>query len=121
MTERLFLFILIIHFLADFGLQTHEQANKKSSDWLILFYHVGVYSLVWLIASWFWFGEFFHALLFSLITFCIHYITDAITSRISKPFFEKNDYHNGFVVIGFDQILHYIQLWLTFNYINQII
>ena len=118
MTSQLFLFILLIHFLADFGLQTHEQATKKSSNRLMLFYHVGVYSLIWLIASWFWFDELYLAWLFAGITFASHYITDAITSRISKPFFDKGDFHNGFVVVGFDQILHYIQLWLTFDLIN---
>lgn len=118
MTERLFLFILLIHFLADFGLQTHEQATKKSSDWLMLFYHVGVYSLVWLIGAWVWFDSVIIAIIFAAITFMSHYITDAITARVSKPFFTNNDYHNGFVVVGFDQILHYIQLWLTFNLIS---
>ena len=120
MTEQLFLFILLIHFLADFGLQTYEQATKKSSDWLMLFYHAGVYSLIWLIASWFWFDKFYLAFLFTGITFGSHCLTDAITSRVSKPFFENNDYHNGFVVVGFDQILHYIQLWLTFNLISNL-
>ena len=120
MTEQLFLFILLIHFLADFGLQTHDQATQKSSNWLMLFYHVGVYSLIWLMASWFWFDELYLALLFAGITFALHYVTDAVTSRISKPFFDKGDFHNGFVVVGFDQILHYIQLWLTFNFINNL-
>ena len=120
MTDKLFLFIILVHFLADFGLQTHEQATKKSSDWLMLFYHVGVYSLVWLVGAWIWFDNIILAFLFAGITFIAHYITDAITSRVSKPFFENGDYHNGFVVIGFDQILHYIQLWLTFNLINNI-
>lgn len=51
---QLIIFILLIHFLADFGLQTHEQATKKGegkslfNKWL--FYHVGVYTLIWSIA-----------------------------------------------------------------------
>ncbi len=120
MTDQLFLFILLIHFLTDFGLQTHDHATQKSSDWLMLFYHVGVYSLIWLMASWFWFGNFFPAIMFTTITFIVHFITDAITSRVSKPFFENGDYHNGFVVVGFDQVLHYIQLWLTFDFVNNL-
>lgn len=89
MTESLFLQILLIHFLADFGLQTHEQATLKGVDNKWLFYHVGVYSLIWLIASWSILGEFENALIFSLITFFSHYLTDWLTSRIGKPFWGK--------------------------------
>ena len=117
MTEQLFLWILVIHFLADFGLQTHEQATMKGKFNLWLFYHVGVYSVIWLICSFIFFGEIWDAVLFSLITFIFHYCTDWITSRIGKPFWEKQDLHNGFVVVGFDQVLHYIQLYYTFKYI----
>ena len=120
MTEQLFLFILLIHFLADFGLQTHDQATQKSGNWMMLSYHVGVYSLIWLLAAWAMFGAFTPAFIFAGITFTAHFITDAITSRVSKPFFENDDYHNGFVVVGFDQVLHYIQLWLTFDFVNNL-
>ena len=42
-----------------------------------------------------------------------HWVTDFLTSRIGKPFWDKGDFHNGFVVVGFDQVLHYIQLVAT--------
>lgn len=106
-------FILLIHFLADFGLQTHEQATNKSTSLVWLSYHVGVYSLMWLLASFAYFGDIQLALEFSLITFFFHWITDFATSRIGKPFWEKQDLHNGFVVVGFDQVLHYLQLVAT--------
>ena len=112
--EFLWLFILLIHFLGDFGLQTHEQATNKSSSDKWLFYHVGVYSMIWFLASWIWFGSAETAFVFASITFIFHFLTDFATSRIGKPFWEKGDIHNGFVVVGFDQILHYIQLHLTF-------
>ena len=112
---QLVIYTLLIHFLADFGLQTHEQATKKGqgSSFLntALIQHVAVYSLVWL----FGFGvlEFGHVnfsygiiFVFSVITFITHYATDWFTSRISKPFFSNQDYHNGFVVVGFDQLIH---------------
>jgi hypothetical protein len=118
LTEKLFIFILLIHFLADFALQTDEQAKGKSTYVKWLLYHVGVYSIIWLMASWFYFGDFGRAILFSSITFVAHYITDYITSRIGKPFWDKGDYHNGFVVVGFDQILHYLQLYYTFKLIS---
>lgn len=110
------IFILLIHFLADFALQTPEQAEKKSTDSWALAAHVLVYSGVWWIASAIYLG-WDQGALFACITFSAHFLTDFVTSRLSKPFFSKKDYHNGFVVVGFDQMLHYIQLILTFNYL----
>ena len=108
------IFLLLIHFLADFGLQTHDQAINKSTSNLWLFYHVGVYSIVWLIAMYSFTDIFIESLVFTIITFICHFGTDYITSRISKKFFAKDDYHNGFVVVGFDQLLHAIQLIYTY-------
>ena len=103
--EQLFLFILLIHFLADFGLQTHEQAINKSTSHKWLFYHVGVYSIIWMFASYIYFMDVSKALIFSIITFVAHYLTDFATSRIGKPFWKDGkDLHNGFVIVGFDQI-----------------
>lgn len=118
-TGQLFLFILLIHFLADFGLQTHDQATNKSKSNKWLAYHVSVYSIMWLFASYVYFGSWILAVIFAVITFCCHFITDWATSRIGKPFWEKQDLHNGFVVVGFDQVLHYIQLYYTFEFIAQ--
>jgi len=111
--DFIFIYIMLIHFLADFGLQTHDQAVNKSTshDWL--FKHVGVYSLIWLIATIPIFG--IYSFSFAWITFMTHYITDYCTSRIGKPFWEKEDMHNGFVVVGFDQMIHFITLWYTFK------
>ena len=114
-SDKIFVFILLIHFLADFGLQTNDQAINKSSSNIFLFYHVGVYSLIWLIASYIIFLNVIMAILFSLITFLFHFGTDWVTSRVGKPFWSKGDYHNGFAVVGFDQLLHYIQLYYTFR------
>ena len=118
-TDQLFLFILLIHFLADFGLQTHDQATNKSKSNTWLAYHVGVYSIVWLFAAYVFYGNWYLAAIFAVITFCCHYMTDWATSRIGKPFWEKQDLHNGFVVVGFDQVLHYIQLYYTFEFVTQ--
>ena len=117
LNAQLFLFILLIHFLADFALQTHDQSTNKSSSNKWLVYHVGVYSIVWLFASYVYFGSWALAGIFTAVTFCSHFITDWATSRIGKPFWDKQDLHNGFVVVGFDQVLHYIQLYYTFQFV----
>ena len=116
---QVFILILLIHFLADFALQTHEQAQKKGQGksfwnrWLA--YHVGVYTLIWGVT--FWFLPLQHGLdniwtwlLFMLSIGVPHYVTDYLTSRIGKPFWESGDFHNGFVVVGFDQVVHYLCL-----------
>lgn len=117
--DFLFIYILLIHFLADFGLQTHEQATGKGVGPKFinkqLFYHVGVYSLIWLIATIPVLEYNLRFIPFVMITFTCHYLTDWCTSRIGKPYWEKGDYHNGFVIVGFDQILHYLQLYFTFK------
>lgn len=112
--DFLFVYIMLIHFLADFGLQTHDQATNKSTSNIWLAKHVGVYSLIWLVATIPIFGI-LGAILFSVCTFTTHYITDFITSRIGKPFWDKKDLHNGFVVVGFDQLVHFITLYYTFK------
>jgi hypothetical protein len=110
--------MLVIHFLADFSLQTHDQANKKSTDIAHLARHVLTYSLVWLVVSYCIWESVSIALLFAGITYVCHYITDYITSRIGKPFWESGDYHTGFVVVGADQVAHYLQLIYTHHLIQ---
>lgn len=106
--------ILLIHFLADFGLQTHDQAINKSSSNKYLLMHVGVYTGVFLAFAFCTMNP-WSALAFGLITGIFHFATDYTTSRISKPFFESKDFHNGFVVVGADQFLHVAQLLLTYK------
>ncbi len=98
--------ILLIHWLADFVLQTDWQAKNKSSNNYALLTHTGVYSLIWLVIL----GP-----MFALITLVAHTITDYFTSRLNKYLWEKGDVHNFFVSVGFDQILHYVQLFLTYQ------
>lgn len=98
--------ILLIHWVADFVLQTDWQAKNKSINNNALLTHTGAYSIVWLVI----FGP-----LFGLITFVTHTVTDYFTSRLNKYLWEKGDVHNFFVSVGFDQVLHYVQLFLTYQ------
>ena len=117
MSDIIFITMILIHFLADFGLQTHDQATKKSSSGIWLSYHVGVYSLIWIFGAFIISNSWFLSFWFGIITFICHFITDLITSKISKPFFDKKNFHDGFVVIGFDQLLHMLQLWICIKYL----
>lgn len=119
------LLMLLNHFLADFGLQTHEQATMKSEDTpegqKQLLYHVLTYTGVMFITGWILLG-FIGGLFFGAITGVCHYFTDHFTSRLSKKYFkaEVPDWHNGFVVIGADQLSHYVQLFATYSLIHWI-
>jgi len=121
--------ILLIHWIGDFVLQTDRQARGKSKNWDDLLSHTMTYSFVWFIPIFFilftgghygftklnwsgWIG------FFPIITFVFHTITDYFTSRLNSKLWAKGDVHNFFVSIGFDQILHYVQLFLTYYYLK---
>lgn len=111
----IFLTIIFIHWLADFVCQTDWQAKNKSTSNKALISHTLTYTSMWTSAvilyylftgiQLFWFLP---------ITFVAHTIQDYFTSRLNKKLLDKGDTHNFFVSIGFDQVLHYVQLFLTF-------
>lgn len=139
--------IIILHWIADFVLQTDKMAKGKSKNWSDLLGHTFLYSCVWFAAT------IFGALIlrysvnviyyFFLITFILHTITDYFTSRLNSKLYAKVEYyralkgtdinnieyydkqeglavHNFFMAIGFDQLLHYIQLFLTYYIITHL-
>jgi hypothetical protein len=116
-------FMFLVHWIGDFIFQSDAEAKGKSTSNKMLLRHTGKYSLIWTIAMYgigviqTGFGWPVYSLLFGIITFVCHTITDYFTSRLVKKRFEKGDHHNGFVIIGADQILHYVQLILTFTLI----
>lgn len=110
------LLLIAIHFFADFVCQTTDMAVNKHKSNYYLTIHVLVYTLVTFLA---WTFTVFQPAMdfqsinyvhFAVFIFSTHWITDYITSRISSKYFGKGDYHNGFVVVGIDQVFHYIQL-----------
>jgi hypothetical protein len=121
--------IILIHWFADFVLQTHEQATNKSKSNYYLTMHVLTYTLVWFAFSCFYgaYIIFYHTLtkgvcfvfLFPTITFVCHWITDYLTSRLNTYLYNKGDIHNFFVSVGFDQLLHYAQLLITFQLLTK--
>lgn len=135
--------LLVTHFIADFLLQTDWMALNKSkwTDFftlphndpsqnfqgiLALLSHTGLYALCFLPFGW----------AFALVTFGLHTLTDAVTSRITSklwffrpktgPVHAENvsntwEYGGGnrhyfFVVIGLDQLIHGVTLLWTLNY-----
>jgi len=109
--------IVFIHWFADFVLQTHWQATNKSKDNKALTMHVLTYSTVWFLICNVYSvitGNYMMLALFAPITFVCHWITDYFTSRLNSKLWGKGDIHNFFVSVGFDQVLHYAQLFITY-------
>ena len=130
MTLTVILSIIFIHWVADFMFQAEEWAVNKSKSNLALYNHVITYSSIWLLASCLLLGVarpnettewyVYSSILFFMITFCCHFITDYITSKMVSRTFANNEDGSSipnlgaFTVTGIDQVLHYIQLFLTY-------
>ena len=107
--------------VADFVLQTHWQASNKSKNNVALSRHVLVYTGCLGAASFPLLGLPDHGpqwLLFVIGNGVLHFATDYVTSRASSRLYAKQDWHNFFVVIGFDQLIHQttlaVTMWLAF-------
>jgi hypothetical protein len=118
-----------MHWIADFVFQDEKWALGKSKNWHDLLSHTFSYSIIWLAVGYILFLLGIISInfpLFVLITFISHTITDYFTSRIVSKKFANNHYGSpipnfgAFSIIGFDQVLHYIQLFLTYYYLKQL-
>jgi len=137
MSITIILSIIVVHYIADFIFQDEKWALGKSKNWNDLLVHTITYSFIFAALSYFIaFGYLFITketlntkieliYWFIPITFVCHTITDYFTSRwVGKKF--KDGYYGSsipnfgaFSSIGFDQVLHYFQLFLTFYFLNQ--
>lgn len=114
--------IIIIHWFADFLMQDEKWALGKSKNNDDLFKHVLMYTFIWWVAIVILLSPNLYKplYLFAPITFVCHWITDYFTSRIVSKKFANNQYGSpipnwgAFTIIGIDQVLHYIQLFVTY-------
>lgn len=116
-----FIMIVYVHFIADFLYQDEEWATNKNHSITALLKHTTVYSLMWFVPTAIGNLDPINAVYFVLITFVAHTITDYFTSKAVTRLFKEKKYGSSipntgaFTVIGFDQMLHYIQLVLTYQ------
>lgn len=101
------IWLIFIHFVADFFLQSDWMALNKSKSFFALSIHCWVYSVCFLWAG----AEFF--------TWCYvtHAVTDALTSRLTTRLWLAKQRHWFFVVIGADQLIHYVTLALLWRWL----
>lgn len=126
-TDYIFLAIIFTHYVSDFIMQDEKWALGKSKNWGDLITHTVTYSMVWYPILFLLKGigviESVPGMisLFVIITFLAHTVTDYFTSRwVSKKFTKGYlgsaiPNFGAFSSIGFDQVLHYLQLWFTFK------
>jgi hypothetical protein len=108
-----YLVLLAVHWLADFVLQTHWQATNKSKRNGALAAHVGTYTLTLAVGSALLFGQSSQWVYFVALNGVLHFATDYFTSRATSRLYAKQDWHNFFVVVGFDQLIHQVTLAVT--------
>lgn len=111
------LWLLVVHWIGDFLLQSDWMAINKSKSNEALTTHVVIYGLAIsvgvipivialgvdnrnAVGTW------------MLINAAVHWATDYVTSRITARLHEKHR-HYFYVMIGVDQLIHYFTLALT--------
>ena len=112
----LILYIMFLHWFADFVLQTNWMATNKSSNNLALMSHVLVYTAVMFCGTLVLSNSLF--ILWAIVNGVLHFCVDYVTSRITKKLWTENKVHDFFVMIGLDQLIHAMTLILTLSWIS---
>lgn len=118
--------IVIFHWFADFVMQRSDDAINKSKSFYHLVNHSFLYSVLWFFPLSFIFIDNLDSISFVVITFLLHTLTDYFTSKKTSEEFKYQHFGRNklprtfdfFVTIGFDQVLHYLQLFLTYYLLN---
>lgn len=108
-----FMILLVVHLIADFVCQTHWQASNKSKSNEALARHVALYTLILCPYALVLFASSWRGLVFVVVNGALHFGTDYFTSRWTARLYAKQDWHNFFVVIGLDQLIHQVTLAAT--------
>lgn len=114
--SQLWQFVALLggHFVADFVCQSHWMASNKSKDNEALAVHIGVYSCAMLTLALMLFARSWWTLALVLVFIglngALHFATDYLTSRWSSKLWAQQRWHDFFVIIGFDQLIHQVTL-----------
>lgn len=115
-------FLYLMHLLGDFALQTRWMGKNKYKNWLALAVHVGVYTAA-LLGGFLAYGLAYDlssqaALFFAGINGACHFVTDAVTSRLSHYCWRRGHEHKFWFVIGLDQFIHMTTFVLTARWLT---
>lgn len=92
------LWVLFVHLIADFFLQTNWMAQNKSKRFDALYLHILVYWMTFLL--------FTLSPIYAIVNAAIHLVVDFFTSRINSYLYQYYDRHWFFCGIGVDQFIH---------------
>jgi len=118
---------MILHWIGDFIFQSRYEANNKHKELDALLSHTVNYSLIYLALI--PILGIIDVVLFIMITLLFHTVQDFFTSKLnsflysSRTLYLKLNYkedanrfeHMFWISIGLDQLLHFIQLYLTYQ------
>jgi len=116
--------VIAMHWVADFVLQTDWQAKNKSKDNFALLFHVITYTICIFVC-----GILLLPLeltaqnikiweLWALANGVVHFGVDYVTSRINTHLWNQGRVHDFFVMVGFDQLIHYACLFGSLFYLG---
>jgi len=122
----LFTYVLVLHYLGDYIFQPYWVSVEKSENLKILLYHVFIYTAI-LYSGLIFVVGLKSVLVFSGITFALHFMVDFLTSRIisdnssnlrldpdvSKPIHKRLKLWGPISLLGFDQLLHQVCLLIA--------
>lgn len=97
-------YLMFLHWMADFVMQSDEMAQKKAVEWEWLFAHCSVYYVVFAIGT--------LNPVYGVVLGLIHYPVDFITSRKNRDLWSRGETHWFFVNVGFDQFIHLLTIVL---------
>lgn len=107
MKVEIIIWLLFVHWLADFVCQSDWMAKNKSKINYALWVHCMIYGfIIGLMTLNVWIG---------FICYAIHFPVDYVTSRINSKLWEDKKVHWFFVSVGFDQWVHFVTLILTYK------
>lgn len=111
--------IIVLHFIADFVYQSDWMATNKSKNNIALLTHVLVYTAVLAIGGAIIAPDNLQKIVLPwiLVNGALHFVTDFCTSRVTSKLWQANERHWFFVMIGFDQCIHYSCLFYSYSWI----
>jgi hypothetical protein len=124
--------ILVGHYVGDFVTQQNNHKINRTNNiyhkikrYLKHIYpHTLIYSgiltgllLILQIFNLLPFIHYINILWFFIITYISHLLTDLFVTLVVNKHLLKNKRHKYFVTIGFDQLIHYITLFLTIYFL----
>ena len=109
MSEKLIIWLLFAHWIADFVCQSDWMAQNKSKSNHALTIHCNIYGFIIGIMTW--------NILFGIFAMFIHFPVDYVTSRINSKLWADKKVHWFFVGVGFDQWIHFVTLIILAKYL----